>query len=305
MILDWDKLRVFHTVADVGSFTRAGQRLSLSQSAVSRQVSALEMELGFQLFYRHTRGLRLTEQGQHLYGTAKDIVRKISVAQTTLRDSKEEAAGDLRIAMTVAFGSTWLTPRIKKFLTLYPEINVSLILDDEELDLPLHQADIGIRLRPPQEERLVKLKLRDIRFMVCGARRYFEKAPVPQTISDLDAHPIVTYGEFAPGYFNEINTLLTAGRSKKAGPRRPVLRVNNVYGVLLAVKNETGIAMLPEYLILHDPDIQQVLPEFCGPEFAMHLVYPEELRNFRKVQAFRDFLIEELNSFRSASRISS
>ena len=297
MIVDWDKLRVFHTVADVGSFTRAGQRLSLSQSAVSRQVSALEMELGFQLFYRHTRGLRLTEQGQQLYGTAKDIVRKISVAQTTLRDSKEEAAGNLRIAMTVAFGSTWLTPRIKKFLSLYPDINVSLILDDEELDLPLHQADIGIRLRPPQEERLIKLKLRDVSFVVCGSRRYFEKAPVPESLADLDDHPIVTYGEFAPGYFSEINTLLRAGRTKQAGPREPVLRVNNVYGVLLAVKNETGIAMLPEYLVLRDLEIQQVLPEFCGPKFEMHLVYPEELRNFKKVQAFRDFLIEELNAF--------
>ena len=140
--MDWDKLRIFHAVADAGSFTHAGHELGLSQSAVSRQISALEEGLNVPLFHRHARGLILTEQGEVLYRTAHEVFTKLTAAQTRLMDSKEKPSGELRITTTVGLGSVWLTPRLKEFTELYPQINVTLLLDDRELDLAMRE-EIG------------------------------------------------------------------------------------------------------------------------------------------------------------------
>ena len=114
-VMDWDKLRIFHAVADAGSFTHAGHELGLSQSAVSRQISALEDALNVPLFHRHARCLILTEQGEMLYRTAHEVFTKLTAAQTRLMDSKEKPSGELRITTTVGLGSVWLTPRLKEF----------------------------------------------------------------------------------------------------------------------------------------------------------------------------------------------
>ncbi|MFN3077851.1 MAG: LysR family transcriptional regulator, partial [Alphaproteobacteria bacterium] len=124
--MDWDKLRIFHAVAVAGSFTHAGEALALSQSAVSRQIGALEESLGVALFHRHARGLILTEQGELLYRTAHDVFAKLALAESRIAESKDRPEGPLAITATVAFGSLWLTPRIREFIELYPDISVSL-----------------------------------------------------------------------------------------------------------------------------------------------------------------------------------
>jgi len=157
--MDWDKIRIFHTVADAGSFTKAGEAMNLSQSAVSRQISALEDDLGTTLFHRHARGLLLTEQGETLYRTAHEVVSKLALTEARLKDSKESPKGDLVITSTVGFGSIWLAPRLAEFVELYPQINVSLITEDRELDLGMREADCAIRLRPPVQGDLIQRKL--------------------------------------------------------------------------------------------------------------------------------------------------
>ena len=126
--MDWDKLRIFHAVADAGSFTRAGEGLNLSQSAVSRQISTLEESLQVKLFHRHARGLKLTEQGEELFLSAHEVFAKLATAEARNTDARERPQGPLRITTTIAFGSFWLTPRIKEFVNLYPEIQVSLLV---------------------------------------------------------------------------------------------------------------------------------------------------------------------------------
>ena len=125
-IMDWDKLKVFHAAAEAGSFTHAGEQLGLSQSAVSRQVSALEQELAVSLFHRHARGLILTEQGDLLFRTAHDVFMKLEAARAKLTDSRERPNGDLRVTTTPGIGVHWLTPRLGEFVDLYPEIRVTL-----------------------------------------------------------------------------------------------------------------------------------------------------------------------------------
>ena len=174
-VMDWDKLRIFHAVADAGSFTHAGHELGLSQSAVSRQISALEEALNVPLFHRHARGLILTEQGEMLYRTAHEVFTKLTAAQTRLMDSKEKPSGELRITTTVGLGSVWLTPRLREFSEIYPEIAVTLLLDDRELDLSMREADVAIRLRRPTQPDLIQRKLFTVHHHLYASAEYLRR----------------------------------------------------------------------------------------------------------------------------------
>ncbi|QPC43728.1 LysR family transcriptional regulator [Kaustia mangrovi] len=289
--MDWDKLRIFHAVADAGSFTHAGHELGLSQSAVSRQISALEHELRVPLFHRHARGLILTEQGELLYRTAHDVFTRLASAQTRLMDSKDKPSGNLRLTTTVGLGTIWVTPRLNEFIELYPEINVELLLDDRELDLGMREADIAIRLRRPVQPDLIQRRLFTVHHHIYASPDYIRRHGMPRTLEDLDNHVVLAFGT-APSYLADVNWLEMAGR-EPGNPRRPALRINNVYGLRRAVESGIGIASLPDYIVGRDSNLVQLLREAEVPEFDTYLVYPEELKTSKRVAVFRDFVISK------------
>jgi DNA-binding transcriptional LysR family regulator len=287
--MDWDKLRIFHAVADAGSFTHAGTELLLSQSAVSRQVSALESDLHVTLFHRHARGLILTEQGEVLYRTAHEVFTKLAAAKTRLMDSKEKPSGELRITTTVGLGSVWLTPRITEFIELYPDIKVSLMLEDSELDLSMREADVAIRLRRPTQPDLIQRKLFTVHHHVYASTDYVKHYGIPKSVEDLDKHRIVSFGE-TEGYLTNLNWLETVGR-EEATPRKAALRVNNAYGVRRAVQAGAGIGSVADYMVAPDMNLVTIDLPLEAPQFDTYFVYPEELKETKRVTAFRDFIV--------------
>lgn len=288
-IMDWDKLRIFHAVADAGSFTHAGHELGLSQSAVSRQISALEDGLNVPLFHRHARGLILTEQGEMLYRTAHEVFTKLTAAQTRLMDSKEKPSGELRITTTVGLGSVWLTPRLREFTELFPDIQVILLLDDRELDLSMREADVAIRLRRPTQPDLIQRKLFTVHHHIYASIDYVKKYGIPKSVEDLDKHKILTFGQ-APTYLTTVNWLESVGRPD-GDPRPVALRVNNAYGMRRAVQSGIGIASLADYVVAADSSLVQIDLPVDTPEFDTYFVYPEELKDTKRVTVFRDFLV--------------
>ena len=292
--MDWDKLRVFHAVAEAGSFTRAGEDLHLSQSAVSRQVSALEESLRVPLFHRHARGLILTEQGELLFRTAHDVFSKLAMVEARIADNKDEPQGPLKVTTTVAFGSIWLTPRMREFKTLYPDIAVSLVLADTELDLSMRQADVAIRLAPPKQPDLIQRYIMNMNYHVYASAEYLAEHGTPTRPQDLDDHDLVVYGDDARPPVENLNWLLTAG-TKPGETREPVLRVNSIYGIFRAVQSGLGIGALPDYMSREATNLKEVLPELRGPSIEAYFVYPEELRNSKRITVFRDFLVSRLN----------
>ena len=192
--MDWDKLKVFHAAAEAGSFTHAGEQLGLSQSAVSRQVSALEQELAVSLFHRHARGLILTEQGEMLYRTAHEVFMKLEAARAKLTDSREKPNGELKVTTTPGIGVHWLTPRLGEFIDLYPEIRVTLLTTDEELDLAMREADVAIRLRQPTQPDLIQRKLFSVHFHAFASPEYLKRFGTPHALHELDNHRIVLLG---------------------------------------------------------------------------------------------------------------
>jgi DNA-binding transcriptional LysR family regulator len=289
--MDWDKLKVFHAAAEAGSFTHAGEQLGLSQSAVSRQVSALEQELAVSLFHRHARGLILTEQGEMLYRTAHEVFMKLEAARAKLTDSREKPNGELKVTTTPGIGVHWLTPRLGEFIDLYPEIRVTLLTTDEELDLAMREADVAIRLRQPTQPDLIQRKLFSVHFHAFASPEYLKRFGTPHALHELDNHRIVLLGGASvPTYLANRLWLTEVERDGKAA-RTPILTINTILGVMRACQRGIGVALLPDYLVEQNGGLVQLFGETDAPAVDAYFVYPEELKSVARVQVFRDFLV--------------
>lgn len=288
--MDWDKLRIFHAVADAGSLTHAGDTLNLSQSAVSRQVRALEESLNTILFHRHARGLILTEQGELLFDATKAMNKRLDAASARIRDSEEEVFGELRVTTTLGFGTMWLAPRLHKLYEKYPDLNIDLMLEERVLDLPMREADCAIRMKEPSQSDLIRKRLMFVTMRLYATQAYLEQNGTPQTPEEISPHRLICQN---PGSAQVsagatmIQSLLTNGITSR-------LNVNNYYGVLQAVLHDLGIGVLPDYIVEESPELVRVLPEYQSQEIPVYLAYPEELRHSKRIQAFRDFVQEEI-----------
>tara|TARA_B100001105_G_scaffold19899_1_gene14385 strand:+ start:335 stop:1225 length:891 start_codon:yes stop_codon:yes gene_type:complete len=294
--MNWDKLKIFHAVAEAGNFTKATYALNLSQSAISRQIQSLERDLKTHLFERHARGLSLTENGEYLFKTAHEVISKLKDVETTLVDKKDKPTGKLTVTTVVSFGTTWLTPRIQEFMKLYPEVEIELIFDDKELDLSTRQADIGIWMRRPKQLNYIQKKLIDINYHIYGSVKYLEEYGHPKNISDLNKHKFISYGKGAPSpAFNPDWALKLGVKDNKK--RKPIMKVNSIYGLLLAVQSGVGLASLPDYITVNVPNIIKVLPQTEGPKSDAHFVYPQSLKNVARIIAFRNFLYSKIKKW--------
>ncbi|CBI76023.1 transcriptional regulator, LysR family [Bartonella clarridgeiae 73] len=288
--LDWDKLRVFHAAAEAGSFTHAAQRLHLSQSAISRQVSALEQDVGVPLFQRHARGLILTEQGEILYCTAHDILMKLENARLQLSESCQKPKGCLRVTSTFGMGAGWLAERMPEFLSLYPDMQIQLLFDDEELDLTMRYADCAIRLRQPQQPDLIQRKLFTVHMHVYASENYIANYGKPEKLSELDEHRIISFGEPVPPYLVGLNWLQKAGRSDDS-VRVSMLQINNIISIKNALMRDLGIAVLPDYIVNNDEKLIRLFPDMSDiPSFDTFFCYSIALKNSAKLNAFRDYI---------------
>jgi DNA-binding transcriptional LysR family regulator len=288
--LDWDKIRIFFNVAEAGSFTRAGEALGLSQSAVSRQISALERELKAPLFHRHARGLILTEQGDLLFRAARDMKMRLETTRGRLIETSERPSGELKVTTTVGLGTQWLTQRIPEFLDLYPDIRVELNLTNEELDLGMREADVALRLRRPAQPDLIQRRLFTVHFHVYASVDYIKRFGEPKTLEDLDNHRILSFGGDQPSYLLEVHWLATAGR--ETGEPRPYhFIVSNIAALKIAVETGAGIAVLPDYAADGNSKLVRIMRDMEMGSLDSYLVYAEEMRSVARVQAFRDFLV--------------
>ena len=294
--MDWGKLRSFHAAAEAGSLTSAGDRLGISQSAVSRQIAALEEALGVSLFQRHARGLVLTDAGHTLFRSTMEMAQAAQSANTALRDQQETPQGELIVSAPVAFGSTWLVPRLGGFVKKHPDLHLDLRLDDKDYDLLKLEAECAIRLWAADKADLIQRKLGTVATNLYASPEYLKANGMPRTPQDLDNHRIIAYGdETSP--LHEMSFACRVGRDD-APPRPATLKVNNVFAMLRAVDAGLGIADVPEYMASTMPRLVKVLPENVGPVFDLYFIYPSDLRRSKRVAAFRDFVTAETEPLR-------
>ncbi|WP_114284481.1 LysR family transcriptional regulator [Candidatus Halocynthiibacter alkanivorans] len=296
--MDWDKLRIFHAVADVGSLTHAGETLHLSQSAVSRQIRALEESFNTILFHRHARGLILTEQGELLFDATTSMLKRLDAASARIRDSEDEVFGELRITTTIGFGTLWLAPRLPQLYKKYPGLKIDLMLEERVLDLPMREADVAIRMKEPSQADLIRKRLMNIRMSLYASAEYLEEHGTPQTIDDISEHRLICQNARSA----QVAAGATLVQRLLAKNVNSTLTVNNYYGVMQTVRNHLGIGVLPNYLTEDFPELLQVLPEVESNEVPVYLAYPEELRHSKRITAFRDFVTENIIEHRKRQR---
>ncbi len=296
--MDWDKLRIFHAVADMGNLTHAGDLLHLSQSAVSRQIRGLEESLDVPLFHRHARGLLLSEQGELLYKATKNMSHQLEAATAQIRDTENEIFGELRVTTTTGFGTLWLAPRLARLYEQYPQLKIDLILEERVLDLPMREADVAIRMKKPSQAALIRRRLMDVTMQLFATRAYLDKAGMPDSFEDLANHRIISQS-LSSQQVNQSAAWLKPLLSKDHSSH---LTLNNYFGVLQATLHDIGIGVLPNYAALKFPQLIRVLPDEQSDDIPVYLAFPEELRHSKRARAFRDFVVEEITVFRRKLR---
>ena len=292
--MDWDKLRIFHAVAEKGSLTHAGDVLHLSQSAVSRQIRALEESLNVTLFHRHARGLILTEQGELLFDATQAMVKRLDATAARIRDSEDEVFGELRVTTTTGFGTLWLAPRLGRLYETYPSLKIDLMLEERVLDLPMREADVAIRMKEPSQADLIRKRLMNIKMRLYASPEYLAAHGTPERMEDMSQHRLICQH---PGTAQvAAGALLVAELMTNDIPS--ILHVNNYFGVLQGVLNHLGIGVLPDYITEGFPHLVRVLPQVESGEVPVFLAYPEELRHSKRVSVFRDFVLDEIMAYR-------
>jgi len=292
--MKWDRLRLFNIVAQTRNITEASYILQMSQSALSRQMKALEHELGVKLFLRNSDGISLTKAGNRLYSSVQVLASDISKTHNQLLEDMDVPSGRLNVTATNAFGALWVAPRMSKFKIAYPEISVALSLRDSEPRVTNFNSDVEVRMTPSSSQDDVQIKLADCRYKIFASKDYLKVNGLPKTTNELDDHKIISYGEDAqpPIDRHRLNWLLTIGKENKR-PRKPILEVSSIYGIAKATEVGMGIASLPDWMEFEMIELIEILPQLEGPKMSISLCYNYELRNDSRIKAFKDFMLQE------------
>jgi DNA-binding transcriptional LysR family regulator len=232
-----------------------------------------------------------------LYGTAAEIMNKLSTAETLLTDTTTKPSGDLRVTAPIGLGTVWITQRLREFFELYPEIRIELILSDEQIAIAMRAADVAIWTAEPQQTELIRRRLFTMKIHAFASAQYIRRYGAPQSLEDLDNHAIVSYSGTPAPHLSAIRWLEIAGLDGKT-PRKPTFSANSVIAMKYAIRAGIGIGLIPDYLSEEDSELVPVLRDADLPALPIYFVLPEELKTAKKVQVFRDFLVSKARQWK-------
>lgn len=283
-------LSAFVKVVELGSFARAAERLSVSTSAVSRQVADLEAHLAARLLHRTTRRLSLTEAGEAFYERAVQLLGDLEEAEGSVRSASVQATGTLRLTCGVSFGDRHLAPAIAAFAVLHPQVSFDLDLSDRAVDLVEEGFDLAIRIGEIGQKGMVSRRLGTTELICCAAPAYLGRNAIPQTPADLERHECIAYA-FAP----LATTWTFESRDGTLHSPRILPRHRTNSGLMVAALAAAGLGVVVEPDFIVAPDIRagrlvRVLQDFRPPRSPIAAVYPSRKHLSAKVRAFVDFL---------------
>ena len=285
-------IEAFVRVAECGSFSQAAQRLHSSKSVVSRQVGALEAELGARLIHRTTRALTLTEPGRSYFERASRILADLAEANASVGRLQSAPRGRLRVNAPMSFGFLHLAPALPDFLDRYGDVELELIMNDRFVDLVEEGFDVAVRIGKLEDSSLVARRLAPMRRTVCAAPAYLQKRGVPNSPEDLKSHECLCYSNL--GMTQEWRFVRPDGRPWPIEVHGR-LHANNGDALRAAALHGFGLAVLPSFLTGRDIQsgaLVSVLEPFMPQDSAVYAVYPHARHLSPKVRAFVDFLAE-------------
>ena len=286
--MDWDRLRYFYKAAKHGNMTYAAEAANLTQSAMSRQILALEHEVKAQLFHRIPRGLKLTKKGEILFEYAERIYTQLEHAQNLLTEDDPVPQGRLRVVTSPGYANTIFVPHVKEFYDKYPEMRLSIIHSDLAPDLHIYNADITIRPFATNEKSLTQEYLFSSEVYLYASEEYLAEHGVPEKPEDLDNHRLLGYGDHAHPFYH-MNWHLSVG-APKGHVRTPYAKVNSGASLTELASQGMGITPLtPLNPLIKQRNLVMVLPHISGPCMDNYFIYPTELKDSKRVQAFITF----------------
>ena len=296
--LNWDRLRIFAAVAKAGSISNATSKILITQSAASRQIKNLEEALGIDLFYRTTKGLRLTEQGEVLYNTVANFQGQLEHTQGFLNEDVQEARGRLVVTTSVDFGSTWLAPRLSFFSKKYPKLEMKVLLSEEWFALHEREADVAIRFGRSEHLEMHNRYLMTLDWGLYAHIDYLRETSAPLEPADLKEHRIISFGTHLPQPSEQVLWHHTLAQDNGC-PQSNFICINNLSGMYNLALNRGGIAMLPKYMVDATSPLRPVLEDMTIPAVDVYLVYPTNLKKSKRVMALLEFLFAEAKASQS------
>lgn len=293
--MEWDKLKVFYTVAQEGSFNKAAQRLNVAQSSIGRSISILEHSLKTKLFIRNARGVILTEDGETLYHHVRNMIIEAENARTAIQQKKTEVEGKLVLAAPHGFMTTSASRYLIDFCKLYPKVRFVFICNDENLDLRTREADVGLRtFDPTAGNSLVQTYLISRVQHLYASPQYLRENGIPKTLEELEKHRFISFDNpFRPLPYGEIEWIRRVGREETQTPRDPYLTFNSVELLYQAAVNGLGIiALSHDSNLLEAGEVVRILPEISSPETKMYFVYPTSLKTIKLVKTLESYLVK-------------
>lgn len=288
--MDWDKLKQFYFVAKAANFTRAGERLNISQSALSRSVRSLEDALHSKLFQRNTRGVILTKQGEILFDHVSQMMDAVQHAQNSIREEGDEPQGLLKVSATYGVAMLYIAPHIPGFIEQYPKIRLTLLGTDLAPDLDLCEADVVIHPFMPNHVNYIQRYLATMHLKVFASTDYLKKYGTPKTVHDLKHHNLIGYGDHTNHPYHSSNWLLTVGLPE-GQMREPYIQANSTQTRVLFAQSHMGIISVPgEHPGIEQSGLVEIILDVPGPTIDLYYIYSKQLKNSKRILEFRSYL---------------
>lgn len=291
--VDWNKFKYFYLAVQFGKIKKAAESLSMSQSTLSRHISTLEQDLGFELLVRSIAGVKLTVKGEAVYNQIKDSFFQIEKIYDAVSDLETLPKGNLIVAADIGLIETWFNNYLSDFLITYPDIKLTINARENLNTIMKEGADIVCSIVHPDSETFSYESLMKWHRVLFASPDYLKKYGVPQTVEDLDQHRLIAFGESSVFSGEDINWHLQLGRSV-GNPREPYLSINSLAGTLNAAKHDLGIVSFSqESLLLKGSNLIRILPEITGPTLEVFMIMVRENQSIARFQAFRNFFKEK------------
>jgi DNA-binding transcriptional LysR family regulator len=283
-------LEAFVRVAETQSFSEAARRLRVGKSVISREVAALEAELGVRLINRTTRSLSLTDAGRSYFERAQRVLADLEEANRAVSEHRESPRGRLRVSAPLSFGFLHLAPALSDFVDSYPDVNLEVALNDRYVDLVNEGFDVAVRIGSLEDSRLIARKLAPARIVCCASPKYIGEHGAPETPADLKSHEC--FCNFNSGLGREWRF------QHLDGTPWPVtvsgrIGLDNGDAVRVCALNGRGIALLPSFIVGADVKsgaLVSLLEPFTPQRASINAVYPHARHLSSAVRAFVDFL---------------
>ncbi len=285
--------RVFVAVADAGSLSAAARQLAMPLTTVSRQLAALEGELGTRLLARTTRRLTLTEPGRHYLEDCRRILEDLDAADMRLTGERDEPQGQLAVTAPIVFGRLHVLPIVNAFLARHRRIDVRLFLLDRSVDLIEEDLDVAVRIGTLRDSSLIATRVGAIRLVTCASPAYLKARGTPKQPSDLTGHDCITFSHF----FARDRWSFGDGRKRVRVPVHSRLIVNTATAAIDAAVAGVGIVRVLSYQAadaVAGGALRAVMTGYDVEEIPVSLVYRDGRYPPAKVQAFVAFAGERL-----------